>query len=707
MKRLFALGCGCGVFLSVITRSVSDQGNPLKGRVISSVIHVLRLRLPRLRLAMTVLLLLSGLFTVSAYAWQITGGWQGAPTGAGGGTATYNTYYSYTTTAAGDNLTTDNITEGGVNKYWHNYLLYQGLTGKLFTDNVTESAGYLYYTPARANAQVMPLLTGLTTDNITEGATDKYFHNASVFSAITGKLYYDNITESPTVHPFSDTYRNYLNQSVTNTSSPTFVGVTSNATTTGTLYAQGAVNFLSSITTPLSGYMHATPSGIVTAAGLTHADLDDTTITSPAANQVLTYNGSKWVNAAAQGGGGATVTIDNFTIQQTGGGALKIADRIEQNIFLNALRMAANASMSMFNMVDGIVDKFKDTTTLDNVSGSVSSNYVWSLGGYTTSQAVGGADAYSKLLIHADGSGQTFVDSSLSPHTVTANGDVTQSAVQSKFGGKSTYFDGAGDYLTVPDSNDWYFDTVDFTVDFWVYFSSFGTNYLFEQSGGFVINCTATSCQVFLGDSSPLNFTADVTTLSTGQWYHMALVRNVNTWYYFVNGVPKTKTLQGGSYSSAAPNGTGDMKIGGHAGFYHTGYMDEIHISKGIARWTTDFSATLPSSPWGLGGSYTDNMTLVSKPTAALTIPATARFGVLQEQLDPAAVVNTDWKAYVTSDNGTNWNQITLAKEGMYSDNVTMYSGSVNLTGAGTGMRWKIQTWNKLNKLLGVWHVWD
>jgi hypothetical protein len=46
-----------------------------------------------------------------------------------------------------------------------------------------------------------------------------------------------------------------------------------------------------------------------TGGGASNLDsLTDVTITTPATNQVLQYNGSQWINAAVQGGGGGTVT---------------------------------------------------------------------------------------------------------------------------------------------------------------------------------------------------------------------------------------------------------------------------------------------------------------------------------------------------------------------------------------------------------------
>ena len=77
---------------------------------------------------------------------------------------------------------------------------------------------------------------------------------------------------------------------------------------------------------------------------------------------------------------------------------------------------------------------------------------------------VGVDSADIKLLIQGNvGTGQNFTDSSLSNHTITANGDVTHSTTQSKFSGSSIYFD-SNDSLSVPDSADWNIGSGDFTA---------------------------------------------------------------------------------------------------------------------------------------------------------------------------------------------------------------------------------------------------
>ena len=76
-----------------------------------------------------------------------------------------------------------------------------------------------------------------------------------------------------------------------------------------------------------------------------------------------------------------------------------------------------------------------------------------------------------KLLIHGnEGSGQSFTDSSLSNHTITASGNVIHLTSGSKFSGGYFSFDGTGDYLTAASSSDFNLLEQDFTIDMWINF---------------------------------------------------------------------------------------------------------------------------------------------------------------------------------------------------------------------------------------------
>ena len=208
-----------------------------------------------------------------------------------------------------------------------------------------------------------------------------------------------------------------------------------------------------------------------------------------------------------------------------------------------------------------------------------------------------GNDAYTVLLLHMDGTddAQVFTDSSATPHTITANGNVKTEDTEKKFGVTSAYFDGTDDWLSVPDHADWDFNSGDFTIDFWLYPTAWGNHFIgqrvdadnrwsiYDSGDGKlgIVQILATAVKFNI-------LTADVDmTLNT--WQHIAVVRDGNNFHLFVDG-----TLEDtGVDADDMPNFATDLTIGraGGAGLiYTTGYIDELRISKGIARWTANFT---------------------------------------------------------------------------------------------------------------------
>ena len=212
-----------------------------------------------------------------------------------------------------------------------------------------------------------------------------------------------------------------------------------------------------------------------------------------------------------------------------------------------------------------------------------------------------------KLLIHGnEGSGQSFTDSSLSNHTVTAVGNTTHSSAQSKFSGSSIYFDGVGDYLSVPDSSDWAFGTDDFTIDFWFNPTSFSayTGLIVQNPttfgsadsdhGLFIeVDNASTKLRLFI---RPLTdpYSADMFTeisqtgIVAGTWYHVAVVRETgaNKITMYLNGSSVGSSTWSGSTSY--PDYATPLLIGvrNDQEDYFSGYMDEVRITKGAALWT-------------------------------------------------------------------------------------------------------------------------
>ena len=242
---------------------------------------------------------------------------------------------------------------------------------------------------------------------------------------------------------------------------------------------------------------------------------------------------------------------------------------------------------------------------------------VWTTVQYTTSTstvtATGniGPDTSTMLLLHMDGTdgSQTFVDSSLQAHSVTAQRSARISTAQSKFGGASGLFGGAGDYLSLADSSDWAFGSGDFTIDFWIRFNALPARGLvvglYDQRDAsqanyatFLLwNDAGTYKYVWGVNTATVRVIQSIqaTTLSTNTWYHVALVRSGNNWYIFQNGTQVGSTV---SDADAVPDIKGTLLIGAYFGpaGYLNGWFDEFRVSKGVARWTSNFIP--PTAPY-------------------------------------------------------------------------------------------------------------
>jgi len=218
-----------------------------------------------------------------------------------------------------------------------------------------------------------------------------------------------------------------------------------------------------------------------------------------------------------------------------------------------------------------------------------------------------GCDANTQLLLHCNS-----YDVCPTPKIPTFAGTAQVSTAQKEFGESSLLLDGNSDYLTVPDSADWDLGTNPFTIDFWVYFNTVQNSFFVAQdanAGGMSMNGVYWSAnKLYFSSSGP---SSDVLqfygawTPSTGQWYHVAVVR-VNTdnadtaWRIFIDGVPGTLTKTTGAWNGTMADLTAPLYIGygiGYGWYMGSGYIDGLRIVNGTALWTADFSASLPTSP--------------------------------------------------------------------------------------------------------------
>ncbi|MFZ2038579.1 MAG: LamG-like jellyroll fold domain-containing protein [Minisyncoccia bacterium] len=225
--------------------------------------------------------------------------------------------------------------------------------------------------------------------------------------------------------------------------------------------------------------------------------------------------------------------------------------------------------------------------------------------GFLNLTGVGGIDSDTKLMLHADGTdnGTTFTDSSASANVMTPTGAVTKIGTK-EFGTASAYFDGSS-YISTPDSANWNFGSGDFSIDLWANYTSTGNKTFLSQkndSSNLWQFYTQGSILVFysVGGSALVDIEATFTP-TTGVWYHIAVVRSGGIIKLYVNGVSQTLTTNTNS-SATLPDLTSNVEVGRAVGvaYNFTGYMDEIRLSKGIARWTSNF--TPPTSEYTTAG---------------------------------------------------------------------------------------------------------
>lgn len=192
-------------------------------------------------------------------------------------------------------------------------------------------------------------------------------------------------------------------------------------------------------------------------------------------------------------------------------------------------------------------------------------------------------------------------------------GSAQISTAQSKWGGSSIAFDGNADYLTSPVSTLYEFGTGDFTVELWVRFNSTsgtvpmvnlgygynGTPLGAYNAWGVVIINNVFYFSRYLTDGSSNDFTASWTP-ATNTWYHVAVSRQGTSLRAFIDGT-QLGTTQTNSVNYVRVN-SDPLYIGqyfaGSANRYLNGYIDDLRITKGLARYTANF--TPPTAPFPL-----------------------------------------------------------------------------------------------------------
>lgn len=216
-------------------------------------------------------------------------------------------------------------------------------------------------------------------------------------------------------------------------------------------------------------------------------------------------------------------------------------------------------------------------------------------------------DTDCKLMQHMDDVGLT--DSSTSATAITINGSVARSNTQSKFGGFSANFPGtSSDFLRAAMGANGAFGTADFTIDFWVYISSFSSNIDFigqgPEANKWEMRRDGAGRISFEFGSS--NIVAPSWTPSTGQWYHIAVTRGGTNLNLFIDGTSIASATDSSNFSSSD-----DVEIGYLGNAALNGFWEEGRVIKGTAVWTANFTPPVAAyTPVG-GNTKTTRMMLM------------------------------------------------------------------------------------------------
>lgn len=207
-----------------------------------------------------------------------------------------------------------------------------------------------------------------------------------------------------------------------------------------------------------------------------------------------------------------------------------------------------------------------------------------------------------QLLLHGD---TNFSDYSNNLTTVSVSGNATNSTSVYKYGTGSMNFTSAGSYAKFPNSN-LTFGTGDWTIELWWYqpasVPAYGVIFDVDTTSNFFVGFSASTTGLRIysaGNGVDYNPTHSMT---AGNWYHLAWVRNGSTITIYQNGTSIGSVAAGSatySPSGSSPNAFINTYGASLGNYQASGHIDEFRITKGVARYTANFTpptAVFPDS---------------------------------------------------------------------------------------------------------------
>jgi hypothetical protein len=192
-------------------------------------------------------------------------------------------------------------------------------------------------------------------------------------------------------------------------------------------------------------------------------------------------------------------------------------------------------------------------------------------------------------------------DNSMKNDLETAGNAQISTSVK-KFGTGSMAFDGNGDYLYPATSPNLAMGTGNFTVEGWIYATGTPSDSpIFEcrstgsATDGFTLTAFSSSViRLFCGSA----LISSSSTSYVGQWVHLAVARVSGTTTFYINGTSVGSTASTINWTNQdVIVGGGRYSAGSSINVSFTGYIDDFRITKGVARYTANFTPPTAAFP--------------------------------------------------------------------------------------------------------------
>jgi hypothetical protein len=201
-----------------------------------------------------------------------------------------------------------------------------------------------------------------------------------------------------------------------------------------------------------------------------------------------------------------------------------------------------------------------------------------------------------------NGTGAAIYDASMGNNLETV-GDAKLSTAVVKYGSTSMAFDGTGDYIVQPTSINYGYGTGDFTIEFWLYFNTVSSDQTIVSN---LTSASSVNPHIYLlGSGSTIRYytnNADRivgSAVSINTWYHVAVSRNAGSTRLFINGTQSGSTYtDSNNYGTSAPLGVATYWAAGSPVTFSplNGYISDLRITKGAARYTANFTPPTAAS---------------------------------------------------------------------------------------------------------------